>query len=462
MAAFPFACCFGSQKMLYGGACNGAPPGPAVESLSELKQCWTRMRAHFANDTIVGEYNLTMAEKYSMFLIMLGGSRLDAKGAPLSFEGSIFADGATPELGYLPFELQLMLPSPAARGSPCPRFELRGLNVSFSPGARVSRVARPGFTFSINGCDRHRQSISELELRAAGYGTLAVNFATLRDSHSLLSIEPSHGTAPVSADAVSLSESDLVNSTVRYFGDVTGTLGNAYGATQNGSRAWDSQFVVADPAVHLGATYRYREDGDGYRFSWLGSFPQEWNSTTRGFSHLRNCSVAYIRDVMLGSVNVSDVRFVGWAAKANPVYRGAGSRASANPPSFTMYNMESSSPERSIVYGANVSNVTIEYLWDVDLLRSACSKCRFRWLPAPAVPPSWALTRPNNPSFWVALQSNAPTNGFPQELRDSLACMRPAIKLNASFTLKAQEVTRQANSTVWGTRFAHVGDAACG
>ena len=447
--------------MQYGRACDGPPPGPAVKTLSDLKQCWNRMRTHFANHTIIDKYNLTVAEKYSMFLIVLGGHELDAESTPLAFEGSLFADGATPELGYLPFELQILLPAPKRRGEPCPPFLLRGLNVSFNLGERAPSVARPGFSFSINGCGREAQTISALEMRAVGYANLAVSFATLRDSHRLLSIEPSRGTAPVAADAFSFSETDLVNSTLSYFGDVTGTIGNAYGDTQNGSRATDTTFVVADPAAHIGATYRFREDGDGYRFSWLGSFPQEWNSTTRDFCHLRNSTVGFIRDVSLGSVNVSKSHFVGWANAANPIYNGGGARSTANPPSFTVYKMEATSPERPKAFGANVSDVSIKYLWDVDLLRSACARCRLEWLPAPSIPPSWTRKDPPNPSFWVALQSNAITNGFPQEMRDSLACMRPAIKVNATFALPAQQLTRQANSTVVGTHFAHVGDAAC-
>ena len=65
-------------------------------------------------------------------------------------------------------------------------------------------------------------------------------------------------------------ESDVINSTLFYFGDVTGDIGQSYGQTQNGSRAIGTTFQIAPPDVWLPKTslarpYKYRDDGDGYR-----------------------------------------------------------------------------------------------------------------------------------------------------------------------------------------------------
>jgi len=383
-----------------------------------------------------------------------------------------------PELGYLPFELQLVLPSPQRRGAPCPPFVLSGLRIDLSPGMRPSSVPRPGFTFSISGCDRHAQSIERLELSARGYGNLQVSFATLRDSPTLLSIEPSHDVAPTAGDAFSLIESDVRSSRVAFFGDVTGNIGETVGRSQNGSRATDTVFAVANPETALpkGARpYIYRKDGDGYRFSWYGAYPQEWGSAEAGFAHLSNVSVQYIRDVQLGSVNVSASRFAPWTAKANPIFRGGGARPTANPPAFDAYNMdmdmdmESSrwgpasqrGPASRPLFGCNLTDVVVEYLWDVDLLRSACTRCRFEWVAAPVTPAGWTRSPPPNPSFWVNLQSDAPNAGFRQVVNDTLACMRPMLVLNGSVHVSAQQLTTDNHSFAFGTTWAHVGDAVC-
>ena len=494
MAASPFACCFSNATLLYGGACSGPPPPghPPVSTFSDLASCWKRARSHFANNTIVGAYNLTAAEKYSIFIINLGGSSIDGQNsAPLKFEADIFADGATPELGYLPFELQIALPSPKGRGHTCPRFALKNLAIDFSIGTPPPPGhAHPGFTFTIAGCGRDAQAISGLDFHAIGFGTLQVSFATLRDSPSLLSIEPSEGTAPIAADAFSFVESHIENSTISYFGDVTGDLGQSYGATQNGSTAVGSVFQVADPKSHGSTSYRYRKSTDGYRFSWLGSMPQEWSntSTSSSFAHLRHCKVQYIRDVMLGSVNVMDTSFDAWVDGANPVFDGLGSRHDANPPSFTAYNMEaftsasssssssSSSPSSAVrnssnsrflfdlrtavderrLFGANLTNVDVTFLWDVAILRSACHSCTIKWaLDLPRIPHQWAsLPSTANPSFWVALETADPKAGFPQVVHASLACMRPATTLRNGSAVPPQRLTTDNESDISGSTFA--------
>ena len=75
---------------------------------------------------------------------------------------------------------------------------------------------------------------------------------------------------------------------------------------------------------------------------------------------------------------------------------------------------------------------------------------------------------PSNPSFWVALQSDAPTAGFPQTLRHTRACMRPSIDVdiyvNATHTrrdqhLREQNLTTDNHSDTATSVFAHVGEA---
>merc|ERR1719291_800445 len=112
------------------------------------------------------------------------------------------------------------------------------------------------------------------------------------------------------------------------------------GLSQNGSRAIGSTFLVEDPALHV-PNYSYRKFGDGYQFAWYGSFPQEWGSTAE-FVHLDSSVIEYIRDVQLGSVNISRCRFTPWTSKLNPIFSGAGARSTVNPPSVSLYDMESS------------------------------------------------------------------------------------------------------------------------
>lgn len=83
-----------------------------------------------------------------------------------------------------------------------------------------------------------------LPLQALGYGNIELSFLTLRDS-VITSIEPpSLDTVPSAGAAFTADESDIIDSRIKYFGDVTGNFGQQYGLTQNGSRAIGSGFTV--------------------------------------------------------------------------------------------------------------------------------------------------------------------------------------------------------------------------
>lgn len=488
--AMPTACCYAGIAMQY-GLCSGATAG--VSTWAHFRDCWRHASEHFANTTVVGEYNLTMAEKYSIFVIVLDAeaSRIQAEvgDLPLTFEADTIPAGAQPELGYLPFELKVSLPRGRTTQDPCPAFELADLALRFSLHGQQHRKpgrAYAGFTFGIEGCGRHAQTVSNLTFEALGYGTLQFDFVTVRDSQHILSIEaPSEGDRGPAGDAIGFQESDAVNCTFRYFGDVTGAMGNTYGLTQNGSRAIGSTFVVEDPSRHV-PDYAYRSSGDGYRFTWLGSYPQEWGSAEHGFKHLDATSVEYIRDVELGSVNISECRFRPWLSRSNPIFAGAGARPSAIPPSLELYNAEAAARSRGAgrtggplsdrargsartllasggarpLFGCNASDSVFEYVWDVAVARSAVSRSTFRWAAASQpVPAAWTGKDPN-PSFWINLQSSSPDAGFAWTVNDTLVCLRPSIVVNGS-TIPAQTPTVEADSRTFDLRFLPATDPAC-
>lgn len=430
-----------------------------------------------------------MAEKYSVFVLMLDEHASDitaaAQDLPLTFDANTIANGSVPELGYLPFELKIQLPSGQTAGD-CPSFQLRDLAIDITVNhgkPRDPTYSYAGFTFGISGCSRESTTISNFQFHAVGYGSLEFSFLTIRDSHDILSIEPSHDVGGPADDALKFIECNILSSTFHYFGDVTGDLGQTFGLTQNGSRVVDTNFKVANPATSV-PHYAYRDDGDGYRFSWLGSFPEEWNTTTaNGFMHMSGSTIEYIRDVSLGSVNVSNCSFVGWLSLANPIFSGTGARSTANPPAINLYNMESvTQPKRlrrdrrwlggadktsltaglgeGLTYGCNVSDSSFQYIWDVDLLQSAVSRSTFRWSAQGMPVPSAWTGKPTNPSFWVNLLTSDIRAGFIRSINSSLACMRPEIQANGS-RVPAQQVTLEKDSQSYNTKFLHTTDAAC-
>jgi len=325
-----------------------------------------------------------------------------------------------------------------------------------------------------------------------------MNFLTM-DNSNLLSLEPpANDDISRSGDALHFQECDVINSTMKYFGDVTGEQGNSVGLTQNGSRAIDSRFLVSPPEHHI-PQYTYRPNGDGYQFSWYGSYPQDWGNPAQGWVHLQGSEVHYIRDVQLGSVNISRCTFAPWINEKSPLFQ-PGANTTDIPPGISFYNEESmlsttttaqrraprrrsspivlpphipslnetattirgdGSPVPRKTFGCNISDSTIKYIWDISILRSAVTRTIFKWS-AKGVPvqESWTRTPPVNPSFWVNLDTASPQAGFPWTMTDSLACMRPAIMVHGAL-YGQQNVTIDNSSVTVHSRFLHMGAAGC-
>ena len=501
----PFACCGEKTNMVY-GFCQ--PNQRGVSTWSDFKSCWAQARRHFANTTVVGPFNMTAAEKYSVFVIVVdaaAGPSLGPPpaevGEPLTFDADIIPDGAVPELGYLPFQLHISLP-PAPPSSPadCPAFDLRDLRIELGLHGQAPRPAKrqyAGFTFNINGggCSvRGTQTVSNLNFSARGFGNLDVSFLTLRGS-AVLSVEPpAKSNVPLSGDALHFTECDVVDSSFRYLGGVTGEAGNTFGLTQNGSRAIRSTFIVEkEPGLHV-PDYAYRAGGDGYSFDWYGSFPQEWDPRgwrdlvgPGGFQHLDSVQIELVRDAQLGSINITNATVTSWISPSNPIYGAHGNESTAIPPSIELYNMESARNGKGKGddqgaaedgdrkrFGCNVSDSRFQYIWDVDIGDSAVSRSSFHWAGLPdrsgaaELPATWKKQPPVNPSFWVHLDTASPSAGFPWVLADFLACLRPALPPDGGgggrggAALPAQVPTVANGSKLVRAHFGHVGDGqAC-
>lgn len=171
----PFACCFGGSVMRYGMCGSGDETG--VRTWPEFKACWQQSLTHFSNNTVIGEYNVTMAEKYSAFTIILDSavSSITADPAdPLQFDADVFANASTPELGYLPFMLSIVLPQTAPNS--CPPFELKDLALRVSLHDQKPRDPHhqyAGFSLRIGGCGRTQQVLSNFSLEVCRHSTQA-------------------------------------------------------------------------------------------------------------------------------------------------------------------------------------------------------------------------------------------------------------------------------------------------
>ena len=473
----PFATCFAKGQVVYGGRRGSSLAG--VSTLEDLELCWERAVSHFGNNTIVGQYNLTQAEKYSAFGIQLAGSAIDGSASKgLFFDADTIANASVPQLGYLPFILSLSMPFDDNEhpSGGCPAFTLSNLSFNLRLHHQQPRDPTrlyPGFSFRLNGCGRERQRLVNVNVSALGYGNIQASFVSIEQSQ-WLSIEPPYGIPH--DDAVALQESDIKGSRVRYFGDVTGNFGDSYGMSQNGSRAIDTVFTVESPSRHIPA-YRSRPNGDGYTFSWYGTSAREWHREGSSFTHMEGTQVEYIRDVMLGSVNVSQCRFTPWLDSANPIFN-ASSTSTSIPPAIQIYNMESVAakkataggtirkrraavPLQTKAYGANVSNSAFNYIWDVALLDSGFRGCFFNWTAAGhAIPRLWLKSPPINPSFWVNLDSYNSQRGFVQSINSTLSCMRPALELDGQW-VPAQQKTWANGTAGFDATFLHTTDARC-
>ena len=115
------------------------------------------------------------------------------------------------------------------------------------------------------------QVLRNLSVSALGYANLELSFVTLRDSHHILSLDQP-GPDGGAGEVLTFTEAMLLNSTLRYFGDVSGDLGMTYGLTQNGSRAVGTAFLAADPRAYV-PEYVYRPAGYSHQFGWYAWVP---------------------------------------------------------------------------------------------------------------------------------------------------------------------------------------------
>lgn len=163
----PVAACYGGGTLKYGAATQSYT-GPGVASWSDFRLCWTQAQAHFANNTVVGQFNLTMVEKYSIFTLVIDAKAksitVPVSEPSLTFDADIIAPGAIPEVGSEPFQLLIILPAPLQGGSTCPIFELSHLSLHFTLHQQHPRVAGrkyAGWQFGISGCGRETQTVCE-------------------------------------------------------------------------------------------------------------------------------------------------------------------------------------------------------------------------------------------------------------------------------------------------------------
>eukprot|EP00854_Cymbomonas_tetramitiformis_P002914 gene2914-3726_t len=335
--------------MVY-GFCDSALPG--IKDWDDFKTCWESAKVHFSNTTVVGEYNVTLAERYSIFVLVLDDNITEINAlqeeVPLTFSADIIPEGSTPEYGYLPWEISVSLPFSAEI---CPKFIFSNLAVNFTLQGEQRRPPNAiNLKFSISGCGRQTQRISNFTFKGLGYSGLELAFLTLTDSN-LLAIEHVSADNTSGLDALNFIEIDVIKSSLSYFGDVTGNIGMSYGLSQYGSRAVASSFVVVDPDEFV-ANFRWRSPNDfnTYQFSWYGGYPQESGNNSTGFVHIDRSTVEYIRDLDLGSVNVSACTFRPWISKKNPVFSREHARTiPKDPPGIQIYNMEMGLKSRNML-----------------------------------------------------------------------------------------------------------------
>merc|ERR1719433_731830 len=102
---------------------------------------------------------------------------------------------------------------------------------------------------SFSGCDRESSFLRNLSFSALGFGSPEFDFVTIENSNDIVSVEfVDEEQGDAAERALIFQESVVSNSTIRYFGDVSGSIGEAYGRTQNGTYVVHSKFLVQDPS----------------------------------------------------------------------------------------------------------------------------------------------------------------------------------------------------------------------
>lgn len=448
-----FACCGAGGAITY-GTCE-AQVGGGIGSWQDFEVCWALARVHFGNTTKDPDnYNLTIAERYQIFSLVLSaeGGSSGLAGRPsglLVLDASVIAPWNDDRLyGYLPYYVSIHFP--ALSDGTCPEFELHGLQLEFR--STLGDELHPYLAVKVNGCSPDKSKLTASSLGAKGWGNFEFNFLRVEAS-DILSVEPSaKQRAKGYTFALTIVESTLVGTALSYFGSAEMTIGNSGERTQNGVRAVRSKFVVVDPRSIMPG-YDMPEGRGEYQMSWMGSFHAGAANSTwvEDFIHIENSSVEFVGDLQLGTIHALGSSFRPWLSPSSPIW------GQEDPPLVELYRADSD--QRA--YGNNLTNCVVEYPWGSSLGQSLLLHTHVRWARMDEsihIPASWDNHRWAN--LTIDLQTDDPSNAFPQALALSLICSRPAL-VSGARVIGAQKVTVQNGTATPGTVFAHEGEQAC-
>eukprot|EP01052_Picozoa_sp_SAG31_P032323 SAG31_NODE_3533_length_4149_cov_5.847901_1_plen_496_part_00 len=436
------ACCFARGAVVLSQMPICEREGtPFVHDWRGLKACWKAATAHYGNATRIDPSgtNVTVAETHPIFIVNLAAGADIApplEESPLVLDASTLPTGITPTDEMLPFQIVLAFPFGAQGPESCPRGCIDRLRLQLTDKKQLGSSVHP-LVINFAGCNRNVSSLTNLDISAIGWGNPQFGFLSMSNA-SVVAIAPTSSrlNGDGSGDAVSWLEADIANSEVSYFGDVVGTFGDSFGATQNGSRALDTTFKVVDPKKFWGATYMYRAPAlsSNYQFSWYGA---NWDGN---FRHITDCHVEYISDVSLGSINVIGSTFAPWLPLGvefkNPVLSGGNWSGDAEPPYFTVYNMGTDTAPL-VDNGAYIVNSKIVGLWEMNLARSYFRDVHITMASLGnlshnvVVPKEWNVNETRKPTWTTLLNSDLKIwphllNAFPTALDHCIICFRAA------------------------------------
>lgn len=282
------ACCFadGVVQLRRMPICDASAGVRGVSEYRDLRACWEHATVHFGN-TARGDpscVNATVAETHPIFVVTMAADIaivVPASEPPMSMDASVLPPGAIPVDERLSFQLVLALA--AAQGQPCTNASIRGLQLELTDR---KQLAPHPLALQFSGCGRSASQLHDLRLQAIGWGMPSFLSIGMTNA-SVLSIAPPSVADELVLTSLSWTEADLVDSEVRYFGDIEGNFGDDPVSGQNGSRAVRTRFVVEDPKALYGKSYQLRPPGvdSNYEFSWYGA---QWDTT---FVHIEGCDI---------------------------------------------------------------------------------------------------------------------------------------------------------------------------
>lgn len=447
------ACCGSTGAMTYGiGGCETSSQD-GVASWADMELCWTAAATHFSNNTR-SDQNETISDVYQIFQVILSSVVQNiarpAGRPPLLFDADLFAPGAQPRLGYLPWIIDFAFP--VEYDGTCTELQLQDWAFRFSVhDGQPAPYSYRNLKVQWSGCNRTASSLVNFSYSALGLGSPTFSFLTLKDSTDIVSVEFAPLGQDDGVDALNFEECKILDSRLRYFGDVTGDVGGTSGRTQNGTVALRTSFIVQDPHAVMPA-HHLRTGNTPYSFGWVGTMNANSADT---FSHMADCFVEYISDVQLGTVLVTRTSFSGWVAQNNPILAGLFDQG----PSFQVYRADGNLK----AYGTLLKDSVVHYYWGVDLRYSSVDNTSFTWqdwssYSAPVA--SWLSAEAENPSFSISLESNDSAALRPQTMNRSVACMRPAMTFKGGVDVAPQRLAID-NTKTPGTHFYNLTDKQC-